>query len=208
MLINLLYLIKYLTRSIAPTFVLGTTNACVAGNRETWLDLSVLGFHPKPITSTPHILNAHCDALWLSAHSCQLWKHSSSDTKIWLLPLFSRDSTVAYWLMLTKGQRFALLPPRPDLMRPCRGEAQWEGPSLWTQLQDGRHAGTKPSVTSGWSPGRPSWCPCHWWLWSFRETADGYFCSQETSKVRAGHMFKQMCFMKTLLRIHRAVKQA
>ena len=38
-------------------------------------------------------------------------------------------------------------------------------------------------------------------LWG-DNTADGYFCSQKTSRIRVGHVFRQMCSFKALLNLH------
>ena len=34
------------------------------------------------------------------------------------------------------------------------------------------------------------------------DTADGYFCSQKTSRIRVGPVFRQMCSLKALLSLH------
>lgn len=60
MLINLLYVTEDLTRYITPAFVLGMINTCVVRKRHVigttqLLGPGSLGFHPKPIISTPLI---------------------------------------------------------------------------------------------------------------------------------------------------------
>lgn len=148
-------------------------------NRSNW-NYSTTGsgslvFHPKPIISALHILK--CSSRYIVTVCIQL---SAVKTFFFFLtqksgfcPSFPKARwwpTDSCW---QKGQRFPLLPPCPDVIRPRTGDpsaaqkAQWEGSLLWTQLHDGHHTDTEQLVTSGWTLGWPSWFSCHCWLWSW-----------------------------------------
>lgn len=111
-------------------------------------------------------MNGYCLHTAVSCENILFWTPKSGfcpsfpETRWW--PTDSRGQ---------RGQRFPLLPPSPDVIRPCTGDpsaadkAQWEGSSLRTKLHGGHHAGAEQSITNGQTAGRPSWFPCPCWLW-------------------------------------------
>ena len=123
--IHLFHMIKDLTRSITPTSVPGATSACVVGKTDLTGTTQSLGFHPKPIISTPHILkcSSRCTVtvcIHLSAvKTFFFWTQKSG---------FCPSSPETQWgptdSRWQKGQRFPLFPPCPDVIRPYTGDPQ------------------------------------------------------------------------------------
>lgn len=165
MLFNLLYMIKDLTKYIAPALSMKQPGRSRSNWNYSTAGPGSLVFHPKPISSALHILKC---SLWYIVTVCIQLSAVKTFFFFWMqksgfCPSFPKPRwwpTDSCW---QKGQRFPLLPPHPDVIRPRTGDpsaaqkAQWEGSLLWTQLHDGHHTDTEQLVTSGhWDDPRES----------------------------------------------------
>lgn len=92
---------------------------------------SSLGFHPKPMISTPHIFKCSLQCTLtacIQLCSCeniffvQKYGFCPSSPETWCWPTDSR------W---QKGQKFTLLPPCPDVIRSCPGNPFVAEQAIW-----------------------------------------------------------------------------